>query len=407
MCPQHDESPGNQEAPQQEAKPIDKSIDDPLPSIGSIRAAVPKHCFERSILRSMYYLIRDSTIVFLIGFGAYFYLPMDNLFNPAQILMWIVFAVVQGTAMTGLWVVGHECGHGAFSSSRLLNDLIGYPVHTMLLVPYWAWAQTHATHHSRVNHLLDGESHVPSLKSKVFPKMAKMANSLGEDAFTFMEVVNHLVFGWPAYLFAHITGSKRNPRTKERYVKKPNHFDPRSSNELFGETMQVKIFFSTLGVISMVGALVYLGTIFGFKTVGLMYLGPYMVVNSWLVGYTWLHHMHEDVPQYGEDEWTWLKGALCTIDRPYPWYVDEMHHHIGSTHVAHHLFHEMPHYHAQEATEALKGVLGKHYRFDSMPVSKALWRTANRCHYVDQLDGVQYMRSVFDDINAEKKSKKL
>jgi saccharopine dehydrogenase-like NADP-dependent oxidoreductase len=32
-----------------------------------------------------------------------------------------------------------------------------------------------------------------------------------------------------------------------------------------------------------------------------------------------------------------LKGALSTIDRSYPFYIDYLHHHIGSTHVLHHL----------------------------------------------------------------------
>lgn len=49
-----------------------------------------------------------------------------------------------------------------------------------------------------------------------------------------------------------------------------------------------------------------------------------------------------------------MKGALTTIDRPYGPVFDFLHHHIGSTHVAHHLNHTIPHYHAKEATEALK-----------------------------------------------------
>ena len=40
-------------------------------------------------------------------------------------------------------------------------------------------------------------------------------------------------------------------------------------------------------------------------------------------------------------------GALCTIDRPY-WGFNWIHHHIGSTHVTHHLFSTIPSYHAVE-----------------------------------------------------------
>jgi hypothetical protein len=65
------------------------------------------------------------------------------------------------------------------------------------------------------------------------------------------------------------------------------------------------------------------------------------VTNAWLVLYTWLQHTAEDVPHFGEDQWTWEKGAFMTIDRPYGPVFDFLHHRIGSTHVAHHLNHQV------------------------------------------------------------------
>ena len=40
-----------------------------------------------------------------------------------------------GTVAMGLWVLAHECGHGAFSNDRNLQDAVGYILHTLLLVP--------------------------------------------------------------------------------------------------------------------------------------------------------------------------------------------------------------------------------------------------------------------------------
>jgi fatty acid desaturase len=68
---------------------------------------------------------------------------------------------------------------------------------------------------------------------------------------------------------------------------------------------------------------------------------PLQVCNAWLVLYTWMQHTAEDVPHFGEDQWTWEKGAFMTIDRPYGPVFDFLHHRIGSTHVAHHLNHQV------------------------------------------------------------------
>ena len=57
-------------------------------------------------------------------------------------------------------------------------------------------------------------------------------------------------------------------------------------------------------------------------------------------------------------------------------------HHIGDTHVLHHIFSAMPFYHAEEASAAMKPILGDYYRFDSTPIAQALWRETGECRYV-------------------------
>ncbi len=41
--------------------------------------------------------------------------------------------------LTGVWVVAHECGHGAFSDWQPVNDGVGLVLHSCLLVPYFSW----------------------------------------------------------------------------------------------------------------------------------------------------------------------------------------------------------------------------------------------------------------------------
>jgi omega-6 fatty acid desaturase (delta-12 desaturase) len=109
------------------------------------------------------------------------------------------------------------------------------------------------------------------------------------------------------------------------------------------------------------------------------------------VAYTWLQHTDHDIPHYDADDWSWLKGAFQTVDRPYGPVVDLLHHRIGSTHVAHHIDHKIPHYRADEATAAIAAAFPEWYRHDPTPVPRALWRVAGDCLAVEERpDGWYY-----------------
>jgi len=55
----------------------------------------------------------------------------------------------------------------------------------------------------------------------------------------------------------------------------------------------------------------------GGGTVALMYGLPLVFTNMWLVGYTWLQHTEVDVPHLTNDEFSYMRGAFLTVDRPY------------------------------------------------------------------------------------------
>jgi len=143
------------------------------------------------------------------------------------------------------------------------------------------------------------------------------------------------------------------------------------------------IVLSDLGIVAMVALLWHLSSIYTFAWIAKIYLVPYFIVNFWLVLITLLQHTDPTLPHYTKERWNWLQGALATVDRDYG-ILNVVFHHIGDTHVTHHLFSYLPHYHAQEANEAVKKVLGEYYMQDKTPIAVALWRAFTECHFVSR-----------------------
>jgi len=387
-----------------------------LPSKGQIKAVIPKECFDRSYVRSMYFVARDTAMAAGLVFATSQVLSTEL---PETLLSvealgwafgWNFYAFWMGTILTGHWVLAHECGHGAFSPSQTFNDIVGFIIHQALLVPYFGWQYSHAKHHRRTNHLSDGESHVPTTgaenglgpNNERVTLYAVLHEVIGDDAFAAVQVWLHLVPGWPLYLLGLASTGRNAVDGTPLNGEIIDHFRP--SSKMFPSKLRPKIILSTAGIIATICLLFKLSMDYGFLTVTLWYTMPYMWTNSWLVLYTWLQHSDPSVPQYGATEWTWVKGTLSTIDRPYGIF-DFFHHKIGSTHVAHHLFHEMPFYKADEATAAVKAFLEPMglYNYDPTPWYKALWRIAKKCHYVESSDGIQYYKSLEDIPRGQKK----
>ncbi|MDA7992960.1 MAG: fatty acid desaturase [Pirellulales bacterium] len=347
------------------------------PTKAEVLAAIPAECFERDLLKSSLYLFISLAITICVGILAYAFIPLTWSWLP----VWICYAIVAGTAGTGCWVVAHECGHRAFAKQNWLQDVIGYCLHSILLVPYFSWQRSHSIHHARTNHLDIGETHVP-LRDTTPSGVARMwwQKTIGDEAFAIILITANSLIGWPLYLLTGATGGPARGTT--------NHFWPAwpFSTALFPGGWTRKVWLSDIGVLLTLCLLGWWTYCSGFLPVLALYIGPYLVVNFWLVLYTWLQHTDVDLPHFDDEDWTWVKGAFMTVDRPYGSVLNFLHHHIGSTHVAHHIDARIPHYNAVKATSALRESFPELYRFDPTPIPKALWRVATRCHVVSKCD---------------------
>ena len=57
---------------------------------------------------------------------------------------------------------------------------------------------------------------------------------------------------------------------------------------------------------------------------------------------TYLHHTSPNLPKYTPEAWTYLRGALATVDRDPGFILRHSFHQIINLHVIHHLFPYVP-----------------------------------------------------------------
>ena len=65
--------------------------------------------------------------------------------------------------------------------------------------------------------------------------------------------------------------------------------------------------------------------------------------NHWIVMLTYLHHSDPTIAHYRNKQWSFLRGAISTVDRPLlGWAGRFFLHNVSHDHVAHHLFSSIP-----------------------------------------------------------------
>ncbi|KAI5861126.1 fatty acid desaturase-domain-containing protein [Durotheca rogersii] len=359
-----------------------------FPDINTIRKAIPAHCFEPSTLRSLSYVARDVAMAAGLVYGALTYIP--TVADPVyRALLWTAYGFLQGLVCVGIWILAHECGHGAFSVHRRLNDFVGWVLHSALLVPFFSWKFSHARHHRFTGHMQKDMAFVPRTSPSYFvEKLGKALSSFVdaevlEDApiINLIRLLGQQLGGWQVYLLINATAGDDSLQNKDSKWWRRSHFDPFSG--VFRPQEALYIFLSDVGLALTLVGLYFASMALDWQTVFLLYGVPYFWINHWLVAITYLHHTHQDVPHYDGERWTFVSGALATVDRDFGFVGRHIFHGIIDTHVVHHLFSRIPFYHAEEATKAIKPLLGDLYHSDESSFVGSLWETSCSCQYVE------------------------
>jgi omega-6 fatty acid desaturase (delta-12 desaturase) len=65
----------------------------------------------------------------------------------------LLIALPAAGFLVRLFIIQHDCGHGAFFAGRLANDWVGRVLGVLTLTPYDWWRHTHAIHHATAGNL--------------------------------------------------------------------------------------------------------------------------------------------------------------------------------------------------------------------------------------------------------------
>lgn len=250
---------------------------------------------------------------------------------PALLLGW--FVVMAG--MGGFFVIGHDCGHEAFSRRRWVNSLVGHLCMSPNLTSFHGWRLSHAHHHARAQLRRDDTD---------WPEQM-LTREEYERAPALVRLQARAGYGSPVGLMVgFLVGMVRRTAMKRLYPQVK--LGARARRELSTSNI---VMFLTCGAIA-IPLFAILGTWAMFKHYLIpIYLG--MVTGAL---FTYLHHSGEDALVFDETSWTPVRGqVVSTFDVRFPTWFEVLFFHINR-HPAHHLSPRIPWYHLPRAMQALR-----------------------------------------------------
>lgn len=357
-------------------------------TIEEIKRALPRSVFEHRPLVSLTTLARDVAIAVLFLWSMVTIKTFLAARGLSMIIpvIWPVYWWLQGLVFTGLWVIGHECAHESFLSSKIGCTLIGLVCHTFLFTPHFSWKATHRIHHRYHGHMVLDQHWIPPLKSEVNVKRDTFWDYLEDTPLVVLaKLLVQQMIGFQSYLLLNISGPRHYPLST-------SHFNPYSI--MFKSQDRSAVIISDIAILVMVWIVKQAVHMWGARDVFMFYGIPCLIVSHWVTMVVFLHHTDPMVPHYRERSWNYTRGALATVDRDFlGWQGRFFLHDIAHFHVIHHLFPRIPFYNVETATQHLKALIGKDYHSTTEPVFKSLWNNYRSCQFVEDEGDVVFYKS--------------
>lgn len=324
---------------------IGKELPDGV-TLGTIVKSMPKEVFELDHGKAW-----GACVTSLVSFAASLYLIS---ISPWYLLPFAWF--LSGTAFTGFFVVGHDCGHRSFHQNKLVEDIVGTLAFMPLIYPFEPWRIKHNHHHAHTNKLVEDTAWHPAMEDKV-----KEWSPFERWAYT-------TFLGTPLKLWASV-----------------GHWAIWHFNlDLYTAEQKPRVIVSLAAVAAFIAIgfpLIVHYT--GWVGLAKYWLMPWLGYHFWMSTFTVVHHTAPHIPFKHADEWDAAKAQLSgTVHCDYPRWVEFLTHDIN-VHVPHHVNSRIPWYNLRKATDSLRQNWGEY-----MTEASFNWRMMKNiiteCHMYDK-----------------------
>lgn len=313
------------------APPMNRETDDegPAPSLPAMLAHVPRRLLRPNGLRAFgSLLVVAAQAIIAVAFAAYVW--------QAQLYwLWPLSWLITGFALTGVFVLGHDCGHYSMFRRKWISTVLGHICFGPSIYPFYAWKYAHDAHHKYTNQLNPGHDFYDEntwlLETVVEFNDRNIKVPLPRWLYWLTRVV--LPIGSLLYLV--------------KFLFQPKILRPAHRKKVFLSYAYLAFF-----VPSFTAGL-YFAT--GESLTGILHFWvvPTVFLQIWMVSYTYLQHTASDAKFYSPEEWTPFRGrAIGTLNVLFPRWISFFHLNID-VHIPHHLSPNIPCYYLREANAAL------------------------------------------------------